>query len=82
MIMVNFTVHDTYTLPAHGSITWMMITAVMVVLPQEVSRVTLAAFAALAFALLLLVPITFVTQRRFGTLSPVKLMKGALRGVR
>ena len=57
-----------------ASLAWVMITGVVVVLPQHVSRVTLAASAGLAFSLLFLIFVLSATYRRFGTLSPLKLM--------
>jgi NADH-quinone oxidoreductase subunit H len=64
-----------------ASLTWVMITGVMVVLPSHVARSTLVAATALSFAFLFLVAMTIVTYKRFGGLSPLKIM-GALRGTR
>ncbi len=57
-----------------ASLVWVMITGLIVVLPQHIDRVTLAAIAGLAFAILLLFFIVNATYRRFGSLSPAKLM--------
>lgn len=63
-----------------ASLVWVMITGLVVVLPQHVDRVTLAAIAGLTFAFLFLVFATSATYRRFGTLSPLKLMSITRRG--
>jgi NADH-quinone oxidoreductase subunit H len=63
-----------------ASVLWVMVTGVMVVLPQEVNRTTLAASAALAFAVLFLGWITFQTRKHLGTLDPMK-MRRQIRGL-
>ena len=56
------------------SVAWVMVTGVMVVLPQHVSRSTLAAATGLAFAILFLWWTAWFTLRARGTLSPSKLL--------
>jgi len=63
------------------SLTWVMVTAVLAVLPQHVSHVTLEAVTALVFAFFVLIFMSFVTFRRFGTLSPLKIGKLVVRGL-
>ena len=53
-----------------ASLAWVMVTGVMIVLPQEIDEVTLAAAAGLVFAVLFLGWITAVTRAHFGTLDP------------
>jgi NADH-quinone oxidoreductase subunit H len=57
-----------------ASLAWVMITGLVVVLPQHFDRVTLAAIAGLVFGFLFLIFITAATYKRFGSLSPMKLM--------
>jgi NADH-quinone oxidoreductase subunit H len=64
------------------SLAWVMVTGVMVVLPEHVNRVTLAAGTALAFGVLFLWWVTWFTWKRFGTLSPAKLLPFGRRGLR
>jgi len=66
------------------SVVWVMVTAVMVVLPQYVSRTTLAASVGLIFAVLFLWWAAWFTFRARGTLSPSKLlpMPRRFRGAR
>jgi NADH-quinone oxidoreductase subunit H len=66
------------------SVVWVMVTALMVVLPQYVSRSTLAAATGLVFAVLFLWWAAWFTWRARGTLSPAKLlpMPRRFRGVR
>ena len=56
-----------------GALAWSMVSAVLVVLPQEVDRVTLGAATALVFGIVFLVWISAVTKKRFGSLSPAVL---------
>jgi hypothetical protein len=56
------------------SVVWVMVTALMVVLPQYVSRVTLASAVGLVFAVLFLWWAAWFTFRARGTLSPSKLL--------
>jgi NADH-quinone oxidoreductase subunit H len=63
------------------ALVWVMITGVMVVLPTRVNHDTLMAATGLAFAVMFLIWMTWVTWRRFGGLSPLKIM-GAIRGSR
>ncbi len=63
-----------------GALAWAMLSAVLVVLPQEVGRATLGGAAGLAFGLLFLGWIAAVTRRRFGSLSPAALNPLARRG--
>jgi NADH-quinone oxidoreductase subunit H len=66
------------------SVVWVMVTALMVVLPQYVSRTTLASAIGLAFAVLFLWWAAWFTFRARGTLSPSKLlpMPRRFRGAR
>ena len=66
------------------SVVWVMVTALMVVLPQYVSRVTLASAVGLVFAVLFLWWTAWFTFRARGTLSPSKLlpMPRRFRGAR
>jgi NADH-quinone oxidoreductase subunit H len=64
------------------SLAWVMVTGVLVVLPEHVNRVTLAAGTALAFGLLFLWWVTWFTWKRFGTLSPAKLLPFGRKGLR
>lgn len=61
-----------------GSVVWMMVTAVVVVLPQEVSRATLAGIAGLVTAVLFLWWAAWSTFRAHGTLSPRVLLRKAI----
>jgi NADH-quinone oxidoreductase subunit H len=65
-------------LPA--SVGWMMITATLVVLPQEFSRTTLAGVTGLIAALALVSWASWTTYRAHGTLSPIALMRKVIRG--
>ena len=53
---------------------WVAVSAVLVVLPSEVDRVTLGAATALVFALAFSTWIAMITRRRFGSLSPAALL--------
>jgi NADH-quinone oxidoreductase subunit H len=66
------------------SIAWVMITGLMVVLPQYVSHATLAAATGLVFGVAFLVWAAWFTKREQGTLSLSKLlpMPRRLRGAR
>jgi NADH-quinone oxidoreductase subunit H len=66
------------------SVVWVMVTALMVVLPQYFSRSTLAAATGLVFAVLFLWWAAWFTLRARGTLSPSKLlpMPRRFRGAR
>jgi hypothetical protein len=66
------------------SVVWVMVTALMVILPQYVSRSTLAAATGLVFAVLFLWWAAWFTWRSRGTLSPSKLlpMPRRFRGAR
>jgi NADH-quinone oxidoreductase subunit H len=66
------------------SVVWVMVTALMVVLPQYFSRSTLAAATGLVFAVLFLWWAAWFTLRARGTLSPSKLLPlpRRFRGVR
>lgn len=64
-------------LPA--SVVWMMITAALVVLPQEFDRTTLAAIIGVLTSLAFLWWAAWMTFRAHGTLSPLVLMKKVLR---
>jgi NADH-quinone oxidoreductase subunit H len=66
-----------FLLPA--ALAWVMITGVLVVLPQEVDRVWLGSAVAVAFGMAFMIWITFVTRRRFGSLSP-KVLNPLRRG--
>jgi NADH-quinone oxidoreductase subunit H len=57
-----------------GALAWVMISAVLVVLPQEVDRVTLSAGTALVFGFAFLIWIARVTRAHLGSLSPAALM--------
>jgi NADH-quinone oxidoreductase subunit H len=66
------------------SLVWVMVTGVMIVLPQYVNHTTLAAATGLAFGILFLWWAAWFTKREQGTLSPSKLlpMPRRLRGAR
>lgn len=61
---------------------WLAITAVLLVLPNEVDRELLAAIAGLIVALIFVGRFTIMTWRRFGTLGPLAIMKQVRHGVR
>ncbi|MGZ4120658.1 MAG: hypothetical protein ACXVQS_08370, partial [Actinomycetota bacterium] len=65
-------------------IVWVMVTGVMVVVPQHVSRTTMAAATGLAFAVLFVWWAAWFTWRARGTLNPAKLLPlpRRLRGIR
>lgn len=63
-----------------ASLGWVMITGLLVVLPQHVDRVTLAGIFAVLFAVTFLGWITMVTKQHLGSLDPRK-MKGRIRGL-
>jgi NADH-quinone oxidoreductase subunit H len=57
-----------FLIPA--TLAWVMITGVMIVLPQHVDRLTVAAATAIVFGLLFTAWVAALTRRRFGSLSP------------
>jgi NADH-quinone oxidoreductase subunit H len=61
---------------------WVAITAVLLVVPNEVDRDTLAASLGLLVAIILVGRATVMTWRRFGTLGPLAIMKQVRHGVR
>jgi len=63
-----------------ASLLWVMITGLMVVLPQEVDRAWLAGGAGLVFAFAFMIWATLTTRRRMGTLNPQKI-KEQIRGI-
>jgi NADH-quinone oxidoreductase subunit H len=67
-------------LPA--GLAWVGITAVLLVVPNEVNRDTLAALLGLLVALVLVGMATVMTWRRFGTLGPLAILKQVRHGVR
>ena len=66
------------------SVVWVMVTGLMVVLPQYVGRSAIAAVTGLVFAILFLWWVAWFTLRARGTLSPSKLlpMPRRFRGAR
>ena len=67
-------------LPA--GLAWVGLTAVLLVVPNEVDRDTFAAIAGLVVAFVLVGSATVMTWRRFGTLGPLAIMKQVRHGVR
>jgi len=61
---------------------WVAITAILLVVPNEVDRDLLAAIAGLVVAFIFLGRLMIMTWRRFGTLGPLAIAKQVRHGVR
>ncbi|HVL33690.1 MAG TPA: NADH-quinone oxidoreductase subunit NuoH [Actinomycetota bacterium] len=62
------------------SLAWIMVTGLMVVLPQEVDSVWLGVGAGAVFAIAFTTWLMVITRKRFGTLDPLKIRKKVLHG--